>query len=178
MACGHDAANVALPAQHVGPVYFRLGRSDVPTVTTPETPFEIGKAQLMYSKTEGRAKNIGIIVTGSLLYNALMAAVELEKEGVGVSVLHMATIKPLDTETLLLAANNTKVLITVEEHSHFGGLGSACAEVLLQNSVYVPFKIVGIPDEYTVTGSQADIFKHYGLSPDGLANTAKNLLKK
>ena len=127
----HEARKMTLAAaRHEGPVYFRLGRSDTPIVTTPDSPFEIGKAEVMYSKTEGRAKNIGIISTGALLHNALMAAVELEKDGLGVSVLHMATIKPLDTEAVLALASTHDALVTVEEHQIAGGLGSAVAEYL------------------------------------------------
>jgi transketolase len=89
----------------------------------------------------------------------------------------MHTIKPLDEAALLEAARATKVMLTVEEHSIFGGLGGACAEILLQKGMCVPFKIVGIPDEDTVTGSQTDIFKHYGITPQGLAGSAKGLLR-
>jgi transketolase len=78
---------------------------------------------------------------------------------------------------LLEAANNTRAIITVEEHSIYGGLGSACAEVLMEAGISLPFKIVGIPDEYTVTGSQVDIFAHYGITPEGLADTALKLLQ-
>ncbi|MCB0130771.1 MAG: hypothetical protein KDD78_07975, partial [Caldilineaceae bacterium] len=89
----------------------------------------------------------------------------------------MHTIKPLDNATLLQVAHETRAIITVEEHSVFGGLGSACAEVLMQAGVARPFRIVGIPDEYTVTGSQTEIFAHYGLTPAGLAATATDLLQ-
>jgi transketolase len=91
----HEARKMTLAAaRHVGPVYFRLGRAETPVVTTPESPFEIGKAVRMYSRNESHEKKVGIVTTGLLLYNALMAAEELQKEGIGVSVLHMATIKP------------------------------------------------------------------------------------
>ena len=90
----------------------------------------------------------------------------------------MHTIKPLDYELIAQTVVSCKVVITVEEHSVYGGLGEACASFLLQNNFYVPFKIVGIPDEYTVTGSQNEIFNHYGISANGLSTTALELLKR
>ncbi len=172
----HEARKMTLAvARHNGPVYFRLGRSDTPTVTTPESPFEIGKAELLHTKTEGRAKNIGIVVTGSLLYNALMAAVELEKEGVGVSVLHMATIKPLDTEAVVKLASTHDALVTVEEHQIIGGLGSAVAEYL---SGVKPTRIerVGINDTFGQSGEPDELVEYYGLGKNGIITAAKKLL--
>jgi transketolase len=90
--------------------------------------------------------------------------------------LSLHTIKPLDAEAILRAGRECGAIITVEEHMVHGGLGEACAAVLLQAGVSVPFRIVGIPDEYTVTGSQADIFRHYGISMEGLSETAKKLM--
>jgi transketolase len=88
----------------------------------------------------------------------------------------MHTVKPLDTEAILKAGRNCRAVITVEEHSIHGGLGEACAAVLLQERVSVPFRIVGVPDEETVTGSQADIFRHYGISMEGLSELAASML--
>ena len=90
----------------------------------------------------------------------------------------MHTIKPLDEAAVLSAASETGGVITVEEHSIHGGLGEACAALLLQAGKCVPFKIVGFPDEYTVTGGQVEILKHYGIDGSGLAKTARGLLKK
>jgi len=89
----------------------------------------------------------------------------------------MHTIKPLDAELILQLAKDTGAILTVEEHSVNGGLGEACASLLLQNNYNKPFKIMGIPDEYTVTGSQTEIFDHYGLSADGIAQAVLNLLQ-
>ena len=89
----------------------------------------------------------------------------------------MHTVNPLDTETHFSTRQaTTRALITVEEHSVYGGLGGACAEALMEAGISLPFKIVGFPDEYTVTGSQVDIFRHYGITPEGLADTARHLL--
>ena len=158
---------------HPHPLYIRFGKKPMPNLHTPDTTFEIGKAITL---TEGT--DVTFIATGEPLSQALQAAQTLETEGVSCRLISMHTIKPLDVDTLLAAAKNTGAMITVEEHSQFGGLGSACAEVLLQNNICIPFKIVGIPDEYTVTGSQTDIFNHYGISPEGLADTARNVLNK
>jgi transketolase len=88
----------------------------------------------------------------------------------------MHTIKPLDTELISLVANKCKAIVTVEEHSVYGGLGEACASFLLQAGYTKGFKIIGIPDEYTVTGSQQDIFNHYGINEEGIADAVVNIL--
>lgn len=172
----HEARKVALAvAQYEGPVYFRLGRSATPTVTTPESPFEIGKAELMYTRDESLEKKVGIVVTGTLLFNALMAAKELEAEGIGASVLHMATIKPLDKEALLKLAKEHDVLVTVEEHQVAGGLGGAVAEYL---SEVHPSKIarVGIQDVFGQSGEPEELIVHYGLDTPGIVAAAKKII--
>jgi len=109
---------------------------------------------------------------------AVEAADQLEKVGVATRVLSMHTIRPFDREALIHAARNTRALITVEEHSVHGGLGEACASILLEAGLSVPFQIVGIPDEDTVTGTQQDIFKHYGITATALSGRARNLLER
>jgi transketolase len=171
----HEARKVALAAaKYDGPVYFRLGRADVPVVTTPESPFEIGKAELMYSRNQSHEKKVGIVVTGSLLYNALMAAVELEKEGIGVSVLHMPTIKPLDTTALEAFAKEHGQLVTVEEHQVATGLGSAVAEYLSEHS---PTRIVmvGMRDTFGQSGEPDELIAHYGMDIPAIISAAKKL---
>jgi transketolase len=171
----HEARKATLAAaQYEGPVYIRLGRSNTPTVTTPESPFQIGKAELMYARNQSFEKKLGIVVTGSLLYNALMAAVELEKEGVGVSVLHMATIKPLDTEALEAFAREHGALVTVEEHQVAGGLGSAVAEHLSET---IPTRIVriGVHDQFGQSGEPDELIAHYGMDISAIIAAAKRL---
>ncbi len=171
----HEARKMTIAAaEYTGPVYFRLGRSDTPIVTTPESPFQIGKGQLLYTKTEGRGKNIGIISTGSLLYNSLMAAVQLEAQGYGVSVLHLATIKPLDTEAVLALAQTHDALVTVEEHQIIGGLGSAVAEYL---SGVKPTRIerVGIKDTFGQSGEPDELVAHYGMDIPAIVKAAQVL---
>lgn len=172
----HEARKMTLAAaRFVGPVYFRLGRSESPVVTTPDSPFEIGKAELMYSRNEAHPKKIGIVNTGSLLHNSLMAAVELETQGIGVSVLHMATIKPLDIEALLAFANDHDALVTVEEHQIAGGLGSAVAEYL---SGVKPTRIerVGIKDTFGQSGEPNELIAHYGMDTKAVVEAAKRLI--
>lgn len=157
---------------HPRPIYIRFGKKPMYQLYRPNTKFEIGKAIILTSGSE-----VTFVATGEPVAQALTAAQILADEGISCQVISMHTIKPLDQDTLLQAARDTKVMITVEEHSVFGGLGSACAEILVQKSVCTPFKIVGIPDEHTVTGSQSEIYEHYGISPQGLANTARHLLR-
>lgn len=98
------------------------------------------------------------------------------QRGVDAGVLSVHTLRPLDTEAILAAARRSQALVTVEEHSVYGGLGSTVASLLMQAGLFRPLKIVGLPDEYTYTGSQLEIFAHYGISPAGLAQTAQTLL--
>lgn len=172
----HEARKATLAAaQFEGPVYFRLGRSGTPTVTTPESPFEIGKAELMYTRDESHEKKVGIVSTGSLLYNALKAAEELEKSGLGASVLHMATIKPLDTAALEQFAADHDALITVEEHQVNGGLGGAVAEYLAETN---PTRIVriGVRDQFGQSGTPEELISHYDMDTPAIVQAAKKLV--
>ena len=171
----HEARKVALAAAlYDGPVYFRLGRSDVPVVTTPESPFEIGKAELMYTRNATHEKKVGIVTTGTLLYNALMAAVELEKEGIGVSVLHFATIKPLDTAALDAFAAEHGSLVTVEEHQVAGGFGSAVAEYLSEHRP-TRLAMVGLRDTFGQSGEPEELVAHYHMDTPSIIAAAKML---
>lgn len=172
----HEARKATLAAaKYEGPVYFRLGRSDTPVVTTPESPFEIGKAVRMYSRDESLEKKVGIVVTGLLLYNALQAAQELQKAGIGASVLHMATIKPLDTEALAKFAAENDVIVTVEEHQVAGGLGGAVAEYLSETN---PKRIamIGLRDTFGQTGDPEELLAHYGMDVPAIVEAAKIII--
>ena len=172
----HEARKVALAAAlYDGPVYFRLGRSDVPVVTTPESPFEIGKAELMYTRNATHEKKVGIVTTGTLLYNALMAAVELEKEGIGVSVLHFATIKPLDTAALDAFAAEHGSLVTVEEHQVAGGFGSTVAEYLSEHRP-TRLAMVGLRDTFGQSGEPEELVAHYHMDTPSIIAAAKMLI--
>src|SRR5439155_19563022 len=117
-------------------------------------------------------KDVAFIATGETVVHCLLAAAKLAERGLQCRVLSMHTLKPLDTAAVLRAGRECRAVITAEEHSVHGGLGEACAAALMQAGVSVPFRILGIPDEDTVTGSQADIFRHYGLTMDGVAEKA------
>lgn len=172
----HEARKATLAAaKHEGPVYFRIGRSATPVVTTTESPFEIGKAYRMYSRNESHKSKVGIVVTGSLLFNALMAAEELQRTGIGASVLHMPTIKPLDGATLEAFAAEHGALVTVEEHQIIGGLGGAVAEHLSET---IPTKIVrvGMMDEFGESGEPDELIVHFKMDTPAIVAAAKKVI--
>lgn len=154
------------------PLYLRFGKKAMPFLNDTNTTFEFGKGRLI---TEGN--DLAIIATGETVYPAYQAAKLLEaKHGINTTVISMHTIKPLDTSLLDELAANGRPMITVEEHMVNGGLGEACASYLFQKGAKNQFRIMAIPDEYTVTGSQVEIFNHYGISQEGIYKTGKKLL--
>jgi transketolase len=153
------------------PAYLRFGKKTMPHLPRPVPGFELGKASLVRP-----GKDISFVACGETVAPALAAADLLAADGIDCRVISMHTIKPLDEAAVLQAATETRGVITVEEHSVNGGLGEACASLLLQSGVHTRFKIVGLPDDHTVTGSQLEIFRHYGIDGPGLAATAKKLL--
>jgi transketolase len=153
------------------PAYLRFGKKTMPHLPRPVPGFELGKASLVRPGTD-----ISFVACGETVAPALAAADLLAADGIDCRVVSMHTIKPLDEAAVLQAATETRGVITVEEHSINGGLGEACASLLLQTGVHPRFKIVGLPDDHTVTGSQPEIFRHYGMDGLGLAATAKKLL--
>ena len=155
------------------PIYLRFGKKAMPHLPRPSPAFELGKASLIR-----QGKDLTFLASGETVAPALAAAELLAKEGIECRVASVHTIKPLDEAAVRNAATETGAVVTVEEHSVNGGLGEACASLLLQEGICVPFKIVGFPDEYTVTGSQNEIFKHYGIDGPGLAEAARRLLAR
>lgn len=153
------------------PVYVRFGKAPQRHVHSQNSQFIIGKAAQLQD-----GHDLTFIACGETVPIALAAAQQLQVEGIACRVLSMHTIKPLDEEAVLKAARETRAIITVEEHSVHGGLGEACAAILMQNGASLPFKIIGFPDEYMVTGSQTEIFNHYGISLNGLAESARQML--
>ncbi|GHT58080.1 transketolase, C-terminal subunit [Bacteroidia bacterium] len=149
------------------PVYIRVGRNAVPNVYEGElSGFQIGKARILL---EGN--DLTIIGTGETVYHCLEAGKRLHAAGIHARVIDMHTLKPFDKEIVERAAKETGKIITVEEHSIFGGLGSAVAEIVAQTHP-VPLRILGIPDENVICGTPLEIFKHYGMDADGIYNTA------
>lgn len=156
-----------------GPVYLRFGRAATPIFTTPETPFSIGKALVLWRPEDGNQKpEIAILATGPQSYAALQAARTLADEGIGSIVLHVPTIKPLDIETILGVVLRTSRVITVEEHQAAGGFGSAVAELLSERHP-VPVRRLGIQDQFGQSGSPDELLAHYGLDALHIASAAK-----
>lgn len=155
------------------PVYIRFGKKPMPFLNPENQSFEFGKGRVI---AEG--DDLAIVATGETVYPALLAARRLQAvHQVRAAVISMHTIKPLDTDLLDQLSANGCPILTVEEHMVYGGLGEACAAYLFQKGASNPFHIMGIPDEYTITGSQLEIFEHYGISEGGIVKQAESLLK-
>ncbi len=152
-----------------GPVYLRFGRLAVPVVT-PDEPFVIGKGQTL---REG--SDVTIIATGLMVNEALMAADALAEEGINARVINMATIKPIDRDIIIKAAAETGAIVTAEEHSIIGGLGSAVAEVVAETKP-VPVVRVGVEDTFGQSGPAVELLKLYGLSAENVAEKVKAAL--
>lgn len=166
------AEAIKAAVSHPKPIYIRFGKKPMPHLHTADTEFEIGKAIPL---VEGN--DVTFLAIGETVAPAVQASQALAEQGVAAGVISVHTLKPLDETAVLAAAYRSKAIITVEEHSVYGGLGSTVASLLMARGVYVLFKAVAIPDEYTVTGSQDEIFAHYGISPEGLSATAQQLLQ-
>jgi len=168
-------ATIAL-SKTKAPAYLRLAREKTPIITTEETPFEIGKAQIYWMPDVGLAQ-IGIITTGALLYDALIVAKDLEKDGIKTKVMNLASIKPLDGEEIIKLAKETKCIVTVEEHQIAGGLGGAVAEVLSQNYP-VPIEFVGVKDKFGQSGTAKELMKHYEINQESIEEAVRKILKR
>ena len=166
-------AAVRAAAQSTKPVYLRFGKKRMPLLPRLEPGFEFGKASLIRAGTD-----LAFLACGETVAPAFEAAELLAPEGIQCRVLSLHTLKPLDLAAVRQAAAETGAVITVEEHSVNGGLGEACAGLLLQEGLPSRFRIVGFPDDHTVTGSQEEIFHHYGIDGPGLAATARQLLTR
>ena len=154
------------------PCYVRVGRAAVPDVyENDDFPFEIGKAITVVDGTDNT-----IVATGETVYHAWQAALQLKEQGIHARVLDMSWIKPFDEEAILKAAKETGSIVTVEEHSRFGGLGAMVCETLSEHPV--PVRIIGIPDENVVHGSNTEIFHHYGMDAEGIVWNVLDLLKR
>ena len=149
-------------AQTKFPTYIRLAREKTPIITTEETPFEIGKAQVLFSPAKDAKAEVGIIATGALVYKAIKVAEELEKEGKRVKVLNLATVKPLDEDAVWKLAHEAGAIVTVEEHQIAGGMGSAVAECLAQHFP-VPIEFIGVKNKFGQSGTPDELLEHYGM---------------
>ena len=163
-------AMVRAAYEHEGPVYMRFGRAAVPVVHGEDFKFQIGKGEVL---REG--SDVAIIANGLMTYEAVVAAEELEKDGIHAMVINMGTIKPLDEELVLEAARKCGKVITAEEHSIIGGLGEAVAAVLSEK-LPTPVKRVGVNDEFGHSGPAGALLKQFGLSAENLVKVAKSML--
>ncbi len=154
------------------PSYLRVGREKSPVFTTPETPFEVGRAEML--RDGGDAAIVGC---GMLLYNALRAAEELAAEGVQCTVINSHTIKPLDEKAILAAAQKTGAVVSVEEHQIAGGLGSAVAEVLARNYP-VPQEFIGIHDRFGESGTANELIEAFGLGVSHIKAAVKKAISR
>ncbi len=158
-------------AELPGPVYIRLGRNPAPVMTKESDPFRIGKAILCED-----GKDLTIIACGHSLYEAKSAREVLKKEGISVRVINLHTPKPLDEDLILKAAAETGAFVTVEEHTIFGGMGSAVCEFVSQNRP-VPVKMIGIKDTFGESGSPLELLEHFNLTTDDVVKAAREALK-
>ena len=153
------------------PLYIRYGKKPMLDIHSNKTQFQIGKAIII---EEG--KDVALIATGETVQRAFLASQILRENNINSTIVSMHTIKPFDSETFLNIAKKSKIIVSIEEHSEFGGLGEQCASLLAQNQINTNFKIIGIPDEYMVNGSQSDVLDHYNMSPEKIANITKSLI--
>ncbi len=157
-----------------GPVYLRFAREKTPVFTTKNSPFEIGRANVLW---EGEEPSVGIIATGPLVHNALLAAHTLAGDGVGAIVVNLHTIKPLDRKTILDVAKRTGRIVTVEEHQVAGGMGSAVAEFLVQEHP-VPMEFVGVHDQFGQSGTPEELLAHYGMDVAAITDAVHRVLAR
>lgn len=164
-----EKATLAL-AEDKRPAYLRLAREATPILTTSSTPFELGKAYILKEGTD-----ISLMVTGTMTYQALVAAEILAKDGIAAEVVHVPTIKPLDEKTIIASARKTKYVVTAEEAQAAGGFGSAIAE-LLSEKLPTPVARIGMKDRFGESGEPKQLLEHFGLTGKGIALQAHSLL--
>lgn len=158
----------------LGPIYLRVSREKTPVLTSEETPFIPSKAEIFW---QSKKPQVAIIGAGPILYNALLAARELEKEKIGTIVLNSHTVKPIDENKIIEIAKKCGAIVTVEEHSIFGGLASAVAEVLARNYP-VPMEFVGTQDVFGESGPAQKLIEKYGLGINDIKAAVKKVLKR
>lgn len=168
-----DARKITVAAASVvSPFYFRLGRDKSPVLTTENTPFALGKAEVF---REGA--DVALIACGPLVYESLVAAKELEKEGLSCRVINNHSIKPIDVSTIEKAARECGCIVTAEEHQVMAGMGSAVAETLAQTYA-VPQEFVGMPDHFGESGKPPELYKKWGMTSDAIITAAKKAIAR
>ncbi|MBD0365097.1 MAG: transketolase family protein [Bacteroidota bacterium] len=165
------AATIAI-ADYEGPVYLRFGRPVIPVFTDPNQRFEIGKAWMV---NEGR--DVTIIATGHLVWEAVQAGEQLEKEGIDAEIINIHTIKPLDEEAILQSVAKTGCVVTAEEHNRYGGLGDSVAQLLITRHL-VPQEYVAVNDSFGESGKPAELMKKYGLDAENIVRAVKKVMER
>lgn len=169
----HEARKATLAiAKYDGPCYARFAREKTPVFTTAKTPFKLGRAEIFRD-----GKDVAVIACGPLVYNALVAAEELAKQGVNAMVVNSHTIKPLDEKTILKAAKTCRAVVTVEEHQITGGLGGAVAEYL-SKTFPVPQEFIGVPDVFGESGEPMELVEYFGMGVRDIKAAVKKVLKR
>ncbi|MFQ5574938.1 MAG: transketolase family protein, partial [Terriglobia bacterium] len=167
--CDHEQTKRATEAAsaYQGPVYIRFGREKVASMTTAETPFEVGKAQLF---REG--SDVTIVACGIMVYESMVAAESLATEGISAQVVNCHTVKPLDKSMIVEAVAKTGAVVTAEEHQLDGGLGGAVAEAV-STEIAVPVEMVGVDNTFGESGKPAELMKKYGITAENVVAAAK-----
>ena len=172
-----EATKATLALVQTGkPAYLRLAREKTPIITTEETLFEIGRAQIYWIPDVGLAQ-VGIIVTGSLTYRAILAAKELENKGIKTKVMNLSSVVPIDTEAIIALAKECGVIVTVEEHQINGGMGSAVAEILARNYP-VPIEFIGVKNSFGQSGTPDELIEHYQMGVSHIMLAVEKVLKR
>lgn len=159
-------------AEHVGPVYLRFGRPKVPIFISEDTPFQIGKALMI---NEG--KDVTILATGHLVWEAIQAGEKLAEQGIDAEIINIHTIKPLDKEAILKSVAKTGCVVTCEEHQYNGGLGDSVAQLLAQNNPK-PIEYIGIDDKFGESGKPEDLMVKYGLKSQNIVHAVEKVIKR
>jgi transketolase len=161
---------VRAAAAHVGPVFLRLSRMGVPAVHSPDYRFEIGRAACLIDGSD-----VTLIANGTVVWRAFAATELLRKDGISARVLNLSTVRPIDRDAIVRAARETGAIVTIEEHTVFGGLGSAVAEVVVTHHP-VPMRMLGVPGVFAPTGSAEWLLDHFGLTASGIHRAAVDVL--
>lgn len=174
--CDHVEAKKATLAiaETKDPTYLRLAREKTPVITTKDTPFKIGESQVFFSSA-GDTMDVGIVATGALVFEAIKAAKELDKEGVKVEVINLSTIKPLDEKGIVNLAKKTGAIVTVEEHQISGGMGSAVAE-LLAKKYPIPIEFIGVHDQFGQSGKPNELIEYFKMDAKSIKQAVNNIL--
>jgi len=161
----------------VGPCYARFAREKTPVFTTEDTPFEIGRAQVFWTEPLNTKPDISIIACGPLVYNSILAAADLEKEGIKIRVINNPSIKPMDEKTMIQAAKDSGAIVTVEEHQVTGGMGSAIAEILARNYP-VPMEFIGVQNRFGESGEPNELIEHFGMGVNHIKEAVKRAMAR